>query len=91
VRTETRAVVVAGGLSHHVWRVDAGDRSCALASVPCHNDLLPENLLDVGGDIRIVDYQLSGSNDPTFELGDIAAGRSRQPAYRSPTDSRGRR
>ena len=25
------------------------------------------------GDVRIVDYQLSGNNDPAFELGDIAA------------------
>lgn len=43
------------------------------ASVPCHNDLLAENFIDSAGVIRIVDYQLSGNNDPTFELGDIAA------------------
>jgi len=42
-------------------------------AVPCHNDLLPENLIDTGAAVRIVDYQLSGNNDPTFELGDIAA------------------
>ncbi len=42
-------------------------------TVPCHNDLLAENFIDSGGEIRIVDYQLSGNNDPTFELGDIAA------------------
>jgi thiamine kinase-like enzyme len=41
--------------------------------VPCHNDLLAANFIDTGADIRIVDYQLSGNNDPTFELGDIAA------------------
>jgi thiamine kinase-like enzyme len=49
-----------------------------LPTVPCHNDLLPENLIDTAsaerpGPIRIVDYQLSGNNDPSFELGDIAA------------------
>ncbi len=44
-----------------------------LPPVPCHNDLLPENFIDDGRDIRIVDYQLSGMNDPAFELGDIAA------------------
>jgi thiamine kinase-like enzyme len=44
-----------------------------LPSVPCHNDLLAENFIDCGDAIRIVDYQLSGNNDPTFELGDIAA------------------
>jgi thiamine kinase-like enzyme len=49
---------------------------------PCHNDLLAENFIadgpgsgpPVGGaGVRIVDYQLSGNNDPTFDLGDIAA------------------
>ena len=39
---------------------------------PCHNDLLPANFMD-DGRIRIIDYQLSGMNDPAFELGDIAA------------------
>ena len=42
-------------------------------SAPCHNDLLPENFIGDGHGVRIVDYQLSGNNDPTFELGDIAA------------------
>ncbi|MBO0870342.1 MAG: phosphotransferase family protein [Micromonosporaceae bacterium] len=44
-----------------------------LPSVPCHNDLLPENLILSGDLVRIVDYQVAGNNDPTFELGDIAA------------------
>jgi thiamine kinase-like enzyme len=44
-----------------------------LRRVPCHNDLLPENFIDSGGVIRIIDYQLAGNNDPAFELGDIAA------------------
>ncbi|GAA4080608.1 phosphotransferase [Actinomadura miaoliensis] len=44
-----------------------------LPLVPCHNDLLPENLIDEGAAVRIVDYQLSGMNDPAFELGNIAA------------------
>ncbi|GAA3793801.1 hypothetical protein GCM10022226_11360 [Sphaerisporangium flaviroseum] len=42
-------------------------------TVPCHNDLLPENFILDGSVVRIVDYQLSGNNDPAFELGDIAA------------------
>ncbi|MCG5220133.1 choline/ethanolamine kinase family protein [Streptosporangium sp. KLBMP 9127] len=44
-----------------------------LPAVPCHNDLLPENFIAAGDVVRIVDYQLSGNNDPAFELGDIAA------------------
>jgi thiamine kinase-like enzyme len=41
-------------------------------SVPCHNDLLAENYLDDGSRLWIVDYEYSGNNDPTFELGNTA-------------------
>jgi thiamine kinase-like enzyme len=44
-----------------------------LPRVPCHNDLLAENFIALSDGIRIVDFQLSGNNDPAFELGDIAA------------------
>ncbi len=40
-----------------------------LPAVPCHNDLLAENYLDDGERLWIVDYEYSGNNDPTFELG----------------------
>lgn len=40
-----------------------------LPTVPCHNDLLAENYLDDGARLWIVDYEYSGNNDPTFELG----------------------
>jgi len=42
-------------------------------TMPCHNDLLAANFIDSAAHVRIVDYQLSGNNDPAFELGDIAA------------------
>jgi thiamine kinase-like enzyme len=43
-----------------------------LPSVPCHNDLLSENFIDDGSTLRIVDYELSGNNDPCFDLGNTA-------------------
>ena len=43
----------------------------ALQSVPSHNDLLPLNIMD-DGDIRLIDYDFSGMNDPAFDLGDLA-------------------
>ncbi len=52
-----------------VARIEAAMATRPLATVPCHNDLLAENYLDDGTDIRIVDYEYSGNNDPTFELG----------------------
>jgi thiamine kinase-like enzyme len=44
-----------------------------LPAVPCHNDLLAENFIADANGVRIVDYQLSGNNDPAFELGNIGA------------------
>jgi thiamine kinase-like enzyme len=44
----------------------------ALPSVPCHNDLLCENFIDDGDALRIVDFELSGNNDPCFDLGNTA-------------------
>jgi thiamine kinase-like enzyme len=44
----------------------------ALAQAPCHNDLLCENFIDDGVALRIVDYELSGNNDPCFDLGNTA-------------------
>jgi thiamine kinase-like enzyme len=44
----------------------------ALRLAPCHNDLLCENFIDDGSSLRIVDYELSGNNDPCFDLGNTA-------------------
>ncbi|KAA0272573.1 MAG: LPS biosynthesis choline kinase [Chloroflexi bacterium] len=40
-----------------------------LAPVPCNNDLLAENYIDDGEQLWLIDYEYSGNNDPTFELG----------------------
>jgi len=40
-----------------------------LQPVPCNNDLLAENYIDDGKQLWLIDYEYSGNNDPTFELG----------------------
>ena len=50
-------------------RIEAALAIHPLRTVPCHNDLLAENFLDDGERLWIVDYEYSGNNDPTFELG----------------------
>jgi len=40
-----------------------------LATVPCNNDLLAENYINDGQQLWLIDYEYSGNNDPTFELG----------------------
>jgi thiamine kinase-like enzyme len=52
-----------------VARIERALAARPLPSVPCHNDLLAENYLDDGDRLWIVDYEYSGNNDPTFELG----------------------
>ena len=59
------------------WLPAIGDieravRVAALPQAPCHNDLLCENFIDDGAALRIVDYELSGNNDPCFDLGNTA-------------------
>ena len=39
--------------------------------VPCNNDLLAENFIDCGGELRLIDYEYSGNNEPSFELGNV--------------------
>ncbi|HEY8029792.1 MAG TPA: choline kinase family protein [Gaiellaceae bacterium] len=40
-------------------------------TVPCNNDLLAENFIDVGDEMRLIDYEYSGNNEPSFELGNV--------------------
>ncbi len=55
----------------------------ALPRVPCHNDLLCENFIDDGHTLRIVDYELSGNNDPCFDLGNTAQETGLDPDLRA--------
>ena len=41
--------------------------------VPCNNDLLAANFIDDGERIWFIDYEYSGMNEASFELGNIAS------------------
>jgi thiamine kinase-like enzyme len=72
---EQHGVTIPGGYREWlpaVGRIEKAVAANALASVPCHNDLLCENFIDDGTALRIVDYELSGNNDPCFDLGNTA-------------------
>ena len=72
---EDRDVRIPDGFRGHLDDVNAIERALAarpLPSMPCHNDLLAENYIDDGAQLWIVDFEYSGNNDPTFELGDTA-------------------
>ena len=42
-------------------------------TVPCNNDLLAANFIDAGRKVWLIDYEYSGNNDATFELGNTVA------------------
>ncbi|RJP54400.1 MAG: LPS biosynthesis choline kinase [Anaerolineaceae bacterium] len=52
-----------------VARIEQAMNVKPLATVPCNNDLLAENYIDDGKHLWLIDYEYSGNNDPTFELG----------------------
>jgi len=52
-----------------VRRIEEAMSVRPLATVPCNNDLLAENYIDAGEQLWLIDYEYSGNNDPTFELG----------------------
>ena len=52
-----------------VRRIEEAMSVRPLETVPCNNDLLAENYIDDGEKLWLIDYEYSGNNDPTFELG----------------------
>ena len=52
-----------------VARIEEAMSVRPLSAVPCNNDLLAENYIDDGEKLWLIDYEYSGNNDPTFELG----------------------
>jgi thiamine kinase-like enzyme len=55
-------------------RVESARRALAVQAgptVPCNNDLLAANFIDDGIRLWLIDYEYSGNNEPSFELGDI--------------------
>jgi len=52
-----------------IERIEKAMNVNPLPTVPCNNDLLAENYIDDGRQLWLIDYEYSGNNDPTFELG----------------------
>jgi thiamine kinase-like enzyme len=69
---DEREIAIPAGYREHLDelpRIEAALAARPLATVPCHNDLLADNYLDDGERLWLVDWEYSGNNDPTFELG----------------------
>jgi thiamine kinase-like enzyme len=55
-----------------IARIDAALAGPDHEPVPCHNDLLPANLLWDGRRLTVVDWDYAGMGDRTFDLGNLA-------------------
>lgn len=69
------AVKIPDGYPAYMPRINEIEKAFArnpLPTVPCHNDLLAENYIDDGKQLWLIDFEYSGNNDPTFELGNTA-------------------
>jgi thiamine kinase-like enzyme len=67
-----RAIRIPDGYLERLPTVEQIEKAMSvhpLETVPCNNDLLAENYLDDGNQLWLIDYEYSGNNDPTFELG----------------------
>jgi len=64
----------------HVQEMEQAMRVRAEPTVPCNNDLLAENFIDTGDALRLIDYEYSGNNEPSFELGNVWSESNLSPA-----------
>lgn len=72
---QSHQVKIPDGYGAYLPRVNEIETAFArnpLSLVPCHNDLLAENYMDDGQKLWLIDFEYSGNNDPTFELGNTA-------------------
>jgi thiamine kinase-like enzyme len=58
-------------LGERVRDIEAAMRVRPEPTAPCNNDLLAENFIDTGDGLRLIDYEYSGNNEPSFELGNV--------------------
>lgn len=52
--------------------IEAAFAASPLAAVPCHNDLLPGNVLFGDGRVWLLDYEYAGMNDVFFDLANLS-------------------
>ena len=46
--------------------------AASIAPTPCHNDTCPENFVEIGRRIYLIDWEYSGMNDPMWDLGNLS-------------------
>jgi thiamine kinase-like enzyme len=60
------------GLHEASVRIEAAFATAPLPAVPCHNDLLPANVLFGEGRVWLLDFEYAGMNDRFFDLANLS-------------------
>jgi thiamine kinase-like enzyme len=53
-------------------RIEAAFARSPMATVPCHNDLLPGNILFADDRVWLLDFEYAGMNDVFFDLANLS-------------------
>lgn len=59
-------------LHQHSRHIEAAFAASPAALVPCHNDLLPGNVLFAADKVWLLDYEYAGMNDRFFDLANLS-------------------
>jgi thiamine kinase-like enzyme len=57
----------------HMDEIEQAMAASAQPTVPCHNDLLPANMMSSAGRLWFIDFEYAGNGDPCFELGNLCS------------------
>ena len=73
---DQEGIAVPEGLPERMDRLRLAARALAVLapdSVPSHNDLSADNIIDDGRRLWLIDFEYSGNNDPCYDIGDLAS------------------
>jgi thiamine kinase-like enzyme len=73
---DEREIAIPDGLAERLGRLRLAARALAVlapASVPSHNDLSSDNVIDDGRRLWLIDFEYSGNNDPCYDIADLAS------------------
>ena len=73
---DEQEIAVPDGLPERMDRLRLAARALAVVapgSVPSHNDLSSDNIIDDGRRLWLIDFEYSGNNDPCYDIADLAS------------------
>jgi thiamine kinase-like enzyme len=73
---DEREIAIPEGLPERMDRVRLAARALAVLpmdSVPSHNDLSSDNIIDDGRRLWLIDFEYSGNNDRCYDIADLAS------------------